>query len=180
MSLIGGIVNAAAGKKLGDILLKVGAPVLADIVKKNVGEGPGKVVEKLGEALGVTPTPEAVIDIIEKEPAAAEPVARSVETDNAALWDHLAASADAVRLATYQIEHKEPWWAWAWRPGWMWLLGVFWIWRMMIAPFLGGDLISIADLITLTLIIAGFYMGGHTLKDIGEKAVEAVKVRAGV
>ncbi|MED5550052.1 MAG: hypothetical protein VX529_11905 [Pseudomonadota bacterium] len=65
----------------------------------------------------------------------------------------------------------------------MYFLGVVWFQRLIVVPpidaFAGTALAEAMDLsamLSLTSWFLGLYMGGHTLKMLGEAAVEAVRV----
>lgn len=65
----------------------------------------------------------------------------------------------------------------------MYFLGAVWFLRLMVVPpvdaFAGTELAEAMDLsamLSLTSWFLGLYMGGHTLKTLGEAAVEAVRV----
>ena len=156
------LVGSAFLKKLAPIILKAGAPILADIVKNNVGSGAGKIVEAVATRLGVPPTPEAITERYEAEPDAVENAIREVEVQEPEYWIYVR-DADQLRAAMFKQEAAEPWWAWAWRPAWMWLLAGFWIWTA-IAVALGIGHIDFATMIFLTTAYLGLYMGGHTIK----------------
>lgn len=64
----------------------------------------------------------------------------------------------------------------AWRWGWMYLLAAFWVWALILAPVFALPGIDTAVLMTLTGWFISLYMGGHTVKELGRQAVEAVKV----
>ena len=87
----------------------------------------------------------------------------------------------AGQFALLQAEQREAWYQSAWRWGWMYLLAVFWIWRIMIVPVLNHgaatpiEAIDLAVLLTLTTWFISLYMGGHTIKALGESAINAVR-----
>lgn len=64
----------------------------------------------------------------------------------------------------------------AWRWGWMYLLAGFWVWALILAPVFALPGIDTAILMTLTGWFISLYMGGHTVKELGKQAVEAVRV----
>ena len=175
-SILGTAVGAAIpGGPLVSILLKAGVPVLADLVTSRSPVA-GQVVKSIGDALGVEPTETAIAEKHLVDPEATEELIRQVEANAPAIWAYLSEANRLMQDTFARAEKTEPWFAWAWRPVWMWLLGVFWVWRIIVVGLTGIDgVISIADLITLTLIIAGFYMGGHTVKDMVAKFTGAAK-----
>ena len=71
-------------------------------------------------------------------------------------------------------------WASAWRWGWMYLLAFLWFCALFAFPVAGafGVIIEPVDktsLLTLTPWFLALYMGGHTIKSLGQQAVEAIK-----
>ena len=75
-------------KSLGDRLLEAGAPVLKSVVQKSAG-GVGGVlagaaIDALADALHADPTPEAITQAIERDPAAAAPAVREVASSSVA------------------------------------------------------------------------------------------------
>lgn len=110
-------------KSFGDRLLAAGAPVLKSVIENSIGGIAGKLagaaIDALAEALHTDPTPEAIVDRIEREPAAAETV-RQVEQ---VFRDDLARIAEAQRdvMVGYQQvlrqdAQSEGWLAQRWRP----------------------------------------------------------------
>ena len=67
----------------------------------------------------------------------------------------------------------------------MYLLAVFWTFYLLIFPIvetLTGipiQRIDIAVLMTLTTWFISLYMGGHTIKSLGQSAIDAVKTWRG-
>ncbi len=90
----------------------------------------------------------------------------------------------AGQFALLQAEQAEGFWQSAWRWGWMYLLAFFWTCAFLLFPIVrlfGFDLdpIDTATLGTLTGWFISLYMGGHTVKELGKQAVEAVKTWRG-
>lgn len=162
------IIGTIAGSKLAGALVKVGAPILAEVVKKNVGPGAGKVVEKLGEALGVPPTVEEVTVAIEAAPDVAGPAVREVEAADPEYWQFMA-RADDNRTALLEREDKrEHWFSWAWRPAMCWLLIFLWAWNGMLLPVanaaIGAAIPSMPweQLVAFSGLWLAIYGGGNT------------------
>lgn len=93
------------------------------------------------------------------------------------------AQAAVTRAELNRAEISQSGWKSAWRPAWMYFLGVVWFQRLIVVPpidaFAGTALAEAMDLsamLSLTSWFLGLYMGGHTLKMLGEAAVEAVRV----
>lgn len=177
MSLIAAVAGSAILKTLAPIILKAGAPILADLVRSNVGDTAGKVVDAIAGQLGVAPTPEAIVARHLEDPEATAAAIRKTEADFPEYWSMLA-QADAIRGDLLKAEMKEPLWAWAWRPFWMWLLAGFWVWTA-VAVALGLGHIDFGTLIWLTTAYLALYMGGHTLKDAVTKITGAAPTEGG-
>lgn len=158
---------------------KVGAPVIKSILSKHVGGLPGTlagtVIDEIAARAGVEPEKLPEIDdgylegvVSDVEVAAPELIAlyqRGIEGQFALL------QADA---------QSESIWASAWRWGWMYLLAFLWLCAFLLFPVaraFGAVLepIDAATLMTLTGWFISLYMGGHTVKEFGKQAVEAVK-----
>lgn len=171
---IGSLIGSLAASKLGDVLLKVGAPILADIVKKNVGAG--KVVEKVAEAIGTAPTAEAVTAAIEAAPEAIAPTVQAIEADDPEYWQYLA-SADASRAELFRREdERESFFAWGWRPAMCWLLIFLWGWNGFLLPVAnaalqaGIGLMPWEQLVAFSGLWLAIYGGGNTaIRIFGKK-----------
>lgn len=172
MSLIGSL----AASKLGGVLVKVGAPILADVVKRNVGPGAGKVVEKLGEALGVPATPEAVTTAIELSPEASAPIVRDVEAADPDYWQFMARADDNRAALLEREDARESFFSWGWRPAMCWLLIFLWAWNGMLLPVanaaIGAAIPSMPweQLVAFSGLWLAIYGGGNTIKSVWGKA----------
>lgn len=149
-------------------LIKYGVPSVGRMIAGPAGEKIGEAAgEILAEALGVPPTPGAVVAGIENNPT----VIAALE-DPAVQLALVALEREtiAARLAMADKDRAEGPLAYAWRWGWMYLLGLFWIWALVLVPAVNaatGGRIALPDLgilMTLTMAYLGLYMGGHTIK----------------
>lgn len=157
---------------------KVGAPVVKAVVEKHAGPLAGTlagtVVDQIAERVGVEPE-----KLPEADPKQVETAVRDVEVaapEVIALWQ----SGLEGQFALLQADNAEGWWASAWRWGWMYFLGLLWGCAFLLFPVLKAfgiviDPIDSATLMTLTGWFISLYMGGHTIKEIGKQAVDAVK-----
>ncbi|MCB5204237.1 hypothetical protein LH464_17360 [Neorhizobium sp. T786] len=157
---------------------KVGAPLIKAIVGKHVGPLAGSlagdVVEQIASRAGIQP--EALPDA---NPALVEEAVREVEHAAPELIALYQAGLTG-QFALLQAEQAGGFWESAWRWGWMYLLAFLWSCAFLIFPLLRAsgfavDPIDSATLMTLTGWFISLYMGGHTVKEIGKQAVEAVK-----
>lgn len=171
MNVVATIAGSAILQKLLPIIIKAGAPILADLVRSHVGDTAGKVVEAIAGTLGVEnarergveANAEVIVQRYAQAPGEVEQAIRNAEYDHAEYWSMLG-QADLIRADLLKAEMKEPIWTWAWRPFWMWLLAGFWVWTA-IAVALGLEHIDFGTLIWLTTAYLALYMGGHTVKD---------------
>lgn len=171
---LGGILGSVVVKTLGPIILKAGAPILLDVVKSNLPEAVGKVVESIAVKVGVEPTPEAIQAKHAAEPEIVEEAIREVATESPEEWAYYV-QADAIRADILARQDQQGGLAAAWKWLWMYLLAVFWSWAIIVQPlvnwFAGADmrLVDLGTLMGLTTIYLGLYMGGHTIKDVATK-----------
>lgn len=170
MAPIVSVILAAAGK--------VGAPVIKAILEKHVGglSGTlaGTVVDHIAERIGVEPDALATED-----PKLIENAVRDVEAAGPEIIALYQAGL-AGQFQLLQAETAEGFWQSAWRWGWMYLLAFLWLCAFLLFPLARSfgvflDPIDSATLMTLTGWFISLYMGGHTMKEIGKQAVEAVK-----
>lgn len=161
---------------------KVGAPFVKALLEKHVGglagTIAGTVVDQVAERVGVEP--EALQTV---EPEKLEAAVKEVD----AMGPELIALYEAGLKGQFELlqaELKEGFWQSAWRWGWMYLLAFFWVCAFLLFPTLKAfgivvDPIDSPTLMTLTGWFISLYMGGHTVKEIGRQAVEAVKTWRG-
>jgi hypothetical protein len=169
------ILAAAAITALGKILIKAGAPILKHVLETEVGGTAGKVgsvvVDSIGAALGVEPTPEAIVAKHDAEPAAVEAAIQTVEASRD--WFNYLMIATAARDKMIEREDtRESFFAWAWRPAMSWLVIFLFVWAMVFVPManaaFGASIAppSIEDIVAFASIWLVIYGGGHTAKSI--------------
>ncbi len=157
---------------------KVGAPIIKGVLEKHVGglagTLAGTVVDQVAERLGVEPEALPTVDETELDNA--------VRDVDFAMPEVIALYQQGLQgqFALLQAEQAEGFWQSAWRWGWMYLLAFLWICAFLLFPVLRVfgihiEPIDSATLMTLTGWFISLYMGGHTLKEFGRQAVEAVK-----
>ncbi|MBB4066259.1 hypothetical protein [Gellertiella hungarica] len=161
---------------------KVGAPVVKSILEKHVGGIPGSlagaVIDQVAEHAGVEPD-----QLATAEPAVIEAAVKEVEAAGPEVIALYRAGLEA-QFKLLETENAEGFWQSAWRWGWMYLLAILWVCAFVLFPALKIfevriDPIDTATLMTLTGWFISLYMGGHTVKEIGRQAVEAVKTWRG-
>lgn len=174
MSIIGGAIGTA----IAGAAAKVGAKMVGKVVGGLLGERGGQlaetVVTSVAEKLGVEP--DAIPVVPEKELQGAVREVEREMPETIALWSK---GLDG-QFRLLQAETAEGFWQSAWRWGWMYLLALFWACYLLVFPVLAVfgvavERVDLAVLLTLTTWFISLYMGGHTVKALGESAINAVK-----
>lgn len=162
---------------LGSVLTTVGAPLLKKIIDGTLpapwNSLGGAAIDVLAERLGTAPTPEAIVEQYQADPATAGPIIQALEESPDVILAGVQQQHETNELML--AEMKEPLWTWAWRPAGMWGLGLLWFWNIIILHVLNAIFkiaLPPADagiLIQLSALYMGLYMGGHTVKDFVAK-----------
>lgn len=82
--MVAPLVGAAASLLL-PILVNAGTDLLADIVRKK-SPAAGKVVEKVGRAIGTDPTPKAIVAAHKASPDLVRQAVQQVESEDLEMW----------------------------------------------------------------------------------------------
>ena len=175
MSAIGGILVGIAAE--------VGAPIIKRVLENRFGKVSGQlaetVIKRVAENAGVEP-----IELEKLNPSEVKTAVLATEAEMPELIALYTAGLEG-QFALLQAEMKEGFWQSAWRWGWMYLLAVFWIFYLLIFPIVEAltgvpiQRVDIAILMTLTTWFISLYMGGHTIKSLGQSAIDAVKTWRG-
>ncbi|MCB1470892.1 MAG: hypothetical protein KDK08_27875 [Rhizobiaceae bacterium] len=168
----------AIGSVIASAAAKVGAKMVGKVVSGVLGERGGQlaeaVVTSVAQKLGVEP--EDIPGVPEKELQTAVHRTEAEMPEMIALWsqglDH--------QFALLQAETKEGALQSGWRWGWMYLLGLIWTCYLLLFPVMAVfgvhvERVDLAVLLTLTTWFISLYMGGHTVKALGESAINAVR-----
>jgi hypothetical protein len=158
---------------LAEMALKAGFPLVEKLLSKKLGDANGQLVTQVIGAIatraGVAPdqldalaadTPGRVIDAMRQVEDATPDMLAAYDRDM------------QLQLAALAAEQDDPVWMRAWRPLGMYLIGTLWIWNSILLHI--GNAIwktalpamPFADLIQLSGLYMGLYMGGHTIKDV--------------
>ncbi|MEO9612618.1 MAG: hypothetical protein ABJG86_09805 [Nitratireductor sp.] len=166
------------GSLIATIAAKVGAELVGKAVGGRFGEAGGRLaeqaIETVAEKLGVP------VDQVPDQPETRiEEAVLETEALMPELIELWSQGLDG-QFALLQAETSAGFWQSAWRWGWMYLLAVFWIFHILIFPIaatagLVVERINVAVLLTLTTWFISLYMGGHTVKALGESAINAVR-----
>lgn len=175
--------------QLEQVLLSLGAPILATIISNKFGKDAGDLsrvaIEALAEAFGVQPTRTAIEDVVlPGGPVVAERVAQA----EARMDQLILAQAELQRAGNEQqaktnelllapLEADKPTWTWSWLYAWQWFLMAIWAWTLVLVHVanaglrLAGDSGGLAapdvpQLLTLTTLYLGLHMGGHAVLEI--------------
>lgn len=161
-----------------ELAVKAGMPMVEKIIGKKLGDRDGALVAQVVQAIATragvsvdkvetmaTETPGRVIDAMREVERAAPDMVAAYDRDL------------QLQLATLAAEQDEPLWARAWRPLGMYLIGLLWLWNSIVLH-VANAIWRIAlppmpfnDLIQLSGLYMGLYMGGHTIKDVVGKWV---------
>lgn len=182
--------------QLEQVLLQLGAPILATIISNKFGKDAGELsrvaVEALAEAFGVQPTRAAVEDaILPGGPEVAERVAQA----EARMDQIILAQAELQRAGNEQqartnelllapLQAGKPTWTWAWLYAWQWFLMAIWGWTLvgvhvanaglrLAGEFGGLPAPDAGQLLTLTTLYLGLHMGGHTVLEVVRNGLAA-------
>ncbi|QDY99079.1 hypothetical protein FQ775_01100 [Nitratireductor mangrovi] len=169
---------SVVGSLIATIATRIGAELVGKAVSGRFGEAGGQLAESVittvAERLGVD------IDEVPAQPEAEiEAAVKETETmmpEMIALWSQ---GLDG-QFALLRQETAAGFWHSAWRWGWMYLLALFWSCYILVFPVLDVlgfaiERIDVAILLTLTTWFISLYMGGHTVKALGESAINAVR-----
>jgi hypothetical protein len=158
------------------------APLVKGVLENKIGVGNTALVETVVKSIaaGAGVPVEALPQTAQSNPALVEQAIVQVESITPYYVDLYKAGV-AGQFALLQAESAEGPWQSGWRWGWMYLLAFFWLWRIVILPVVNAALgssieaIDLGIMLTLTSWFIAMYMGGHTIKDLGTKAIEAVR-----
>jgi hypothetical protein len=173
----------SVGSIIAGIAAKVGAELVGRAVGDRFGRSGGQLAETVIDTVaGKLGVPREAIG--EAEPEAIERAVRATEREMPMMLELWSKGLDH-QFQLLQAETAEGFWQSAWRWGWMYLLALLWIWRMVVGPYVNAwlaargavvpELVDYAILLTLTTWFISLYMGGHTVKALGESAISAVK-----
>jgi len=164
------------------VAAKVGATMVKTVLEGKLGSSiggaagdlAGTVIDTIASKAGVQPAELPNVPAKELEQAVVATEAMTPEL--IALWQ----AGVEGQFALLQAEQSEAWYQSAWRWGWMYLLAIYWTAYILVFPALAAagidvERIDVAVLLTLTTWFISLYMGGHTVKALGESAINAVR-----
>jgi len=159
-----------------------GLKVVEKIVARKFGDGAGQLAgEVLGAVADQVGVPVEQLDqAAEDQPAVVTKALQAVEERSPELIALYAAGLE-LQKAQLAAEASEPIWMRAWRPAGMYLLGLFWLWTVIIVHIVNAAAgtalppMPVDQLVQISGLYMGLYMGGHTVKDIAAKWVGSQK-----
>lgn len=151
---------------------EIGAPIVRRILADRIGPGNAllaeQVVGAVAERVGVPV--DALEDFARRQPSNVKNAISEVEGITPELVQIVVAETQA-REAILLAEIAKGGWQAAWRPGWMILLAFLWLWNIVVLHVINAvakialPQMDLMILLQLTVVIAGLYMGGHTVKE---------------
>lgn len=174
MSLVAGIIASVA--------MEIAAPLIVDIIGDKFGDKTGALAGRVITAVAKEADVHVVAlpEFAEQNPKDFANAIQRVERmapEMIALWSQGLSGQFALAMA----EFKDGKFTKNWRPGWMYMLMFFWTWVIVFVPTINAvtgakiETIAAGLLLTLTGWFISLYMGGHTLKELGKNAIDAVK-----
>lgn len=160
------------------IATEIGAPIVRRILERQIGAGgadlAGNVIEAIARQAGVPA--DRLGELATTQPEVIREAVKAVEDMSPEL---IALYSEGLKgqFALMEADRADPIWMRAWRPGWMYLLGFFWFWDIVLLHVANAiwkialPPVPFSDLVSLTGIFMGLYMGGHTVKDLAAKWV---------
>lgn len=165
------MISTAIVGKLAQIAARAGAPLIKSVLEKHAGPVAGSIagdiIDIIADKVGAEPdnlhtVPDTVLESAVK---AAEPESAEL------VLAHVEAQRETNRL--FEMEHKEGFFAWGWRPAGMWTFIAMIVYVGVFAPLISaatGTKISFGleteTFLAMFVTYCTLYMGGHTAKDL--------------
>ena len=163
---------------LAAIALNAGLPILEKILTGKLGDTGGalavEVLAAIAKRAGVAP--EDLEEVADRDPGVALDAMRKVEVESPLIVGLYAAGLQG-QFALLQAETEEGGWKAAWRPAGMYMLGFLWLWNVVVLHVANAvwkvalPPMPFDQLLQVSGLYMGLYMGGHTVKDIASKWV---------
>lgn len=165
---------SAVAAILIEVAARVGAPLLKDLLQKQIGGAAGDVggvvIDAIAKRAGIP-----VDELPTADPAMIESAVKQAEADlPQILVQQLEAQRESNKLMIAEMQ-KDTGFGWLWRPAGMWLMLVGVAWYVIIAPLLNALLAALGspvaipspvtfnEFVTVFMTYAGLYMGGNTV-----------------
>ena len=149
---------------------QIGAPIIRDILSRKLGAQNGALAADVLERIAMR----AGVPVEEVDAAPTDTLKAAIQDVERESPELLALYAQGLegQFALLQAEAADPAWMRAWRPGGMYLIGFLWLWNVVIlhvsnaAWKIALPPVPFEQLIQLSALYFGLYMGGHTVKDV--------------
>ena len=159
------------------LAVQAGLPMLRGILGRRLGDSGGRLAGEVIDALvaraGVSDA--AALDaLIETTPGKVIEAMASVEKDVPEKFNLLLRDTEG-RIALLEAESQEGGWRSAWRPAGMYVIGFLWFWNAVLLHVANAvwktalPPMPFSELVQVTGLYMGLYMGGHTVKDLADK-----------
>lgn len=153
--------------------LKVGAPIIKGILSKYL---PGTIPDTITKVVLETVAEKAGVQVDELSEVPQDQLESAVIQAEGempeVLVEHTKMFQASVDLMKAEMAQNEGFMSWGWRPMWMWFLMFAWGWTWIIVPTINGAFgvemttPMTTDLIWVSTLFAGFYMGGHAAQKL--------------
>lgn len=159
------------------LAVQAGLPMVTAALQDRLGDGgrmAGEIIKRVATRAGVAP--DGIDAVAAQTPGALIEALREVEKTSPELVQVYLAEVHAAQ-ALAAAEADEPLWARAWRPAGMYLIGFLWLWNVVILHVCNAiwkialPPVPFDNLLQLSGLYMGLYMGGHTVKDIAARWV---------
>jgi hypothetical protein len=155
---------------------QVGLPMVEAILNRRLGGDDGRlageVLARIATRTGIAP--EAMEEEAARAPGKIIDAMRDIEKNSPELVQ-LYLSEVQASAAQALAESQGPTWVSAWRPAGMYMLGFLWLWNTVLLHVANAiwktalPPMPFDNLIQLSGLYMGLYMGGHTVKDLASK-----------
>lgn len=159
------------------IATQIGVPMIRAALERRFGPDGRLAAEVAASVARRAGVPVDGLDTLATDdPARVIDAMRQVEAETPELIRLYVAEAEAA-AALARSEETDPVWMRAWRPGGMYLIGLLWLWNVVILHIANAiwktalPPVPFEQLIQLSGLYFGLYMGGHTIKDLASKWV---------
>jgi hypothetical protein len=158
------------------LALQVGLPFVTAALQNRLGNEDGRlageVLARIATRTGIAP--EAMEEEAARAPGKIIDAMREIEKASPELVQ-LYLSEVQASAALALAEREGPTWMSAWRPAGMYMLGFLWLWNTVLLHVANAiwkialPPVPFDNLIQLSGLYMGLYMGGHTVKDLAAK-----------
>lgn len=156
------------------LAMQAGAPIVRDILSKRIGAQNTQLAEEvlglIARRAGVDTG--ALSDLTMTSPERVTKAIVEIENEDAPEMIALYAQELEFAQAALAADQDGSSWKSAWRPAGMYLIGFLWLWNVVILHITNAIAktalppVPFEQLLQLSGLYFGLYMGGHTVKDV--------------